>query len=700
MLRRILCLIMLIVSMAVICPMSVLADTPSNDPLTAASPDIPDLFSPENNSEPYLTTYKDNYYLDITTGMFSIDTTTNALANVVFDVQKGLAYLLVLAFYYAFEFSFFEWFKDLVQLFIQNMQTQLFNNLSMIILACMGFYFFVKTLQRQTIQVWIAFFQTVVILAFAMYFYTHPVQILQQIDTGTKEISKMVLTGTSTGGSGTSATVKASNEIWVVFVHKPWQYLEFGNKTLADHKTDQVLKMQPGKDRTQIFKDLEKSNQFSSTNMGIKRIGFEIMYLIPMFVTFIILSALCLLVLGFQVLTIMIFLFGVIVFVLALIPSFGPKVLGNWALQVAAAAGTKIILVFFLSMMVAFNSALFTHAEEKGWIITLILQLIIFIIIYLKRDSFVEMFMVMKKTIQNPAAANKMLMRAGDPNYAFAGGSYRKGYANRHMRKDDTDEKYNRRSRYEYEEGEEEDSSGRGYERIRASAPIKESPEYAEERTQRAVNDFDNNGVPDSMENKSSSQNSSNGHQHEIKQLLKRAEEVLAKQVEVLKQEAEIKAKRRGTAPEHDPRVRKAAAREKMNLPRFEAKEIQSMAKEIERVERAGGNTDDLVKKRHAPENPRNVISIMERNRGHKEQEVSQDVLTGTRTRAEAAARHEKITRHETTTGSEEITLKKETKQPKTESGAGNETRRTQHVGIRERKGNSAAGNGNSKMRG
>lgn len=711
--RRIACLLLLVVAFVIFLPGAAIAADPSssNDPMSAASPDIPDLFSPANNPNPNLTTYRDNYYLDITTGMFSIDTATNTLANVIFNIQKGLAYLLILAFYYAFEFSFFDWFKDLVELFIGNMHTQVYNNISIIILSCMGLYFFIKTLQRQTIQIWIAFFQTVVILALALYYFTHPIQVLTQVDNGTKEISKMVLAGTSTGQTGTAATVKASNEIWNVFVHKPWQYLEFGNKALAEQKTAEVLSKSPGKERTNIFKGLEKNDQFSSTNMGIKRLGFEIMYLIPMLVTFLILAALCLLVIGFQFLTIIIFLFGVIVFVLALIPSIGPKVLGNWALKVAAAAGTKIILVFFLSMLIAFNSALFTHAEEKGWLVTLLLQLIIYVIIYLKRNDIVEMFMVMKQTIQNPAAANRMIMRAGEGmNYALPGHLQRKSYSNRYMRRDKEEHQEKQRSSTMYDNLENtgtEDSygspgsSGRTYERIRVEAP--ESSKSFEDRTFRTVNDYDNDGIPDSMEKGGSNHPGSQNQNvnYEMKQLLKRAEEVLEKQVEVLKQEAEIKARRRGTAPEYDPRVRKAETREKMNLPRFENKEIQNMAKQIERVERAGGSADNLVKRSHTePERPKNVISIMERNRERKEQDTK-EILAGSRARAEAAARGETATAATTTiVKNENRETRQENRQEKPEvTRTSSETvRKKEPVGVRERKGK-AAGNGGTKMR-
>lgn len=636
--------------------------------------------------------------------MFSIDTATNTLANVIFNVQKGLAYLLILAFYYAFEFSFFDWFKDLVEMFIGNMYTQLYNNVSIIILSCMGFYFFIKTLQRQTIQVWIAFFQTVVILALAIFYFTHPVQVITQVENGTKEISKMVLAGTSTGGkTGTAATIKASNEIWDVFVHKPWVYLEFGNKTLAEQQTAKVLSMSPGKERTSLFKDLEKRGLFSSTNMGVKRLGFEIMYLIPMLVSFLILAALCLLVLGFQFLTIIIFLFGVIVFVLALIPSIGPKVLGNWILKVAAAAGTKIILVFFLSMLIAFNSALFTHAEEKGWLVTLLLQLIIYVIIYLKRNDFIDMFMVMKQTIQNPAAANRIVARAGEGMYALPG-EMRRSYANRHMRRREEPEERPSTMYDNFESSEREESSegsygnsasGKTYERIIVEAP--ESSKSFED----TVNDYDNDGIVDSMEKGGSNHPGSQNNNYEMKQLLKRAEEVLQKQVEILKQEAEIKARRKGTDPEYDPRVRKAETREKMNLPRFESKEIQSMAKQIERVERAGGNANDLVKSKHVEiERPKNVISIMERNKERKEQKEqdTKEIVVGARSRAELEARRETAATTRTTTiiKNENRETRQENRQEKPEINRTSETRKREPVGVRERKGNTVSG---TKMR-
>lgn len=524
--RKIICSILLIIIIAF--PFTTVQA--ASDPMSAASPSIPQIFDISQNPNHYITDYRNNYYLDTTAGIFNpIENIFNGLANILFNIQQGLTYILIVLFYFSFEFSFFDIFKDLINSFIGNMQTAFFNEVSIIIICLIGFYFFIKQLKRQTVQFWTALFQTIVIIAFASYYFTHPAQILESVDLGTKEISKMVLTGTTGGTSNTTAIVEAANHLWDTYIHKPWQYLEFGDESLANAYTDQVLSQPVSDARTQIFVQLEKDKYWQQ--MGLKRVGFELMYLIPMIVSFVILSALCILVIGFQFMTMLIFLMGIFIFVIALVPNWGARILGNWVQKLISTAGTKIILSFFLITLIAFNKALFSYGAAKGWLITLLLQLVIYAVVYLKRHEIVELFISFKNTLHNPNAVNKIVMRTGERFPLFDSGQYRynyafnNGYAQKHMR-----------STFETNEDDDKNSGNMKY-------PI---PLDHEPRNNMLL--FKNNRDFDSLEHldsKPNSQNSTNAsNNQEIKQLIKKAEQVLEKQIQVLRHDLQEKSKK------------------------------------------------------------------------------------------------------------------------------------------------------------
>lgn len=596
----------------------------ASDPMDAASPDIPDLFDISRNPNPHITTYRSNYYLDDTAGMFSpVENMTNAIANVLFSLQQGLCYLLIIAFYYAFEFSIFDLFKDLINLFIGNMKGSLYDNVVIIILSTMGIFFFIKQLQRQVVQFWVALIQTVLIVALGIFYFTQPAFILEKTDTATKELSKMVLAGVNNNNT-TSAVTTASNELWDIFVHKPWQMLEFGDQTLAAQHSDEVLALSDSDAREDIFKKLEDDGKWN--NMGLKRVGFELMYLVPMLITFAILAMLCGLVIMFQFLTMIIFMMGIFIMIVALIPGIGPRMLGQWFSKFVATAATKIILVFFLSLIIAFNKAIFQYAQSKGWLIALILQVIVYVAIFVKRNELIDLFLDIKGTMQNPATAGRLL-KMKDP--ALAGDYLRSNSYRRLKRRDDIGNEeiqYNTRQRasgdYETNDNDGRNESYTDNKRV----VVQHYADPQSEADSGTTRSYDSNeDFAETMGANSSSPNAQNATYHnEMRQYFKKAEEILEKQLEVLKQEADLKARQTGRPPEYDARVRRAENREKMKQPRFDRNEVERMATKIQAVERNGGRAEDLVPQstvvqRENRSNPKSVMEIVKRNQENQQ---------------------------------------------------------------------------------
>lgn len=413
--RRKLIILMLVVLFAAVLPDGVYADSPSS----AALPRLEDLFDGQNN-DTYLQ-YRENYKLDLKEpGMFSFSeqagSMANSFANVLFYLQVECGYLLITIFYYAFELDIYGMLSGVMETFVAQMKTSLFDELSLLAIVFLGIYFVIKVVQDQKTQVWVAILQTAIIVAIAMYFFTSPTEMLQQVDKGSKAISTSVLTGTyksvNNGASPDSAVMAACNNIWYIYVHQPWQMLEFGNIEMAKREEQNILKYSPdSEERQEYIEKLSEDEVHFTFGWGWSRIGLILLYLIPILVMFAVIVVLSLLMLAYQVLTLLFTLLGVFVFILALVPFFGMRLIQNWLSKVLGFAFIKVIVCFALGVMLAFISSIFSISDQYGWLLTVILEVMVVVTIFWKRNELVELFTIIRLAPQNPSMINRQIRR-------------------------------------------------------------------------------------------------------------------------------------------------------------------------------------------------------------------------------------------------------------------------------------------------
>lgn len=413
--RRKLIILMLVILFAAVLPAGVYADSPSS----AALPRLEDLFDGQNN-DTYLQ-YRENYKLDLKEpGMFSFSeqagSMANSFANVLFYLQVECGYLLITIFYYAFELDIYGMLSGVMETFVAQMKTSLFDELSLLAIVFLGIYFVIKVVQDQKTQVWVAILQTAIIVAIAMYFFTSPTEMLQQVDKGSKAISTSVLTGTyksvNNGASPDSAVMAACNNIWYIYVHQPWQMLEFGNIEMAKREEQNILKYSPdSEERQEYIEKLSEDEVHFTFGWGWSRIGLILLYLIPILVMFAVIVVLSLLMLAYQVLTLLFTLLGVFVFILALVPFFGMRLIQNWLSKVLGFAFIKVIVCFALGVMLAFISSIFSISDQYGWLLTVILEVMVVVTIFWKKNELVELFTMIRLAPQNPSMINRQIRR-------------------------------------------------------------------------------------------------------------------------------------------------------------------------------------------------------------------------------------------------------------------------------------------------
>ncbi|KAB3535640.1 MFS transporter [Alkaliphilus pronyensis] len=565
-----------------------------NDPIDGALPDVDALFD-GNNSSKYLTVYKNNYYLDMK-DMGMVESTMtfgdeiNAGANTLFNAQKGLAHLLITVVYYSFEIDLYKIFSGIIEAVIGEMKIALFDELSLIAIVVLGFYYLVKIIGDQKTQIWVAIIQTVIITALALAFFNSPTELLKGVDDISKDLSRSVLSGTykatNQGNTPESAVMAAANDMWMMFVHKPWQVLQFGDVDIAEKEEDKILSLPPmSEERQEIINTLAENDILFTPVWGGRRLSFIILYFIPMLVMGIIIGIIALLILGYQFITIFYVMMGVFVFIMALIPFIGPKIITSWGSKVLAAGFIKVIISFVLAVIFALNSALFNLTGDYGWFVVLLLQILIMVVIVWKRKDFFEIITNMRMAVKH-GNINKNLRK--DANL--------EARINKH-----TDKIRFRRSKshdnYEYEPSTAED-----YKINRNSRPSNNSGTEDTSLSYGAIE------VQLAQEGDITNMNDN------LKALVKKAEELLERKYNDEKAEAEEKAEKHNKEPEYTPFVKRVQTREALGTPRFDRREIAAVASSIDMAQQSGGTIYDvysaMTKEEESVSRPKNLDSI------------------------------------------------------------------------------------------
>lgn len=589
----------------------------SRDPASAALPKLTDLFQTENV---YLTKYRDNYYLDmaeikgfdaIRHPIMAMNASINVLANVGFATQQVMTWLLIVIIYYSFELDIYQLFSSLVGAIIGEMKIALFDELSLIAIVLLGLYYCVKIISDQKTQIWVAIIQTVVVVALAMTFFTQNVQLLRGMDNVSKEISRSVLTGTykasNQGQTPETAVVAVINDIWVMFVHNPWQVMQFGDLDLAKREEDRILSLPPGSAaRQEIIEELAESEGIFTAAWGPKRLGFMIIYMIPMFIMYVIKLILALLILGYQFLTMGYFTAGIIIFIQALIPFFGIKIIWGWLAKVISSGFIRVIVCFIMALIFAFNAGLFKLTKELGWFGVLILQLLVAALIVWKRQSFFEMITNSRMALRTGSVGkpfrrdtnleHEAYQRSDGLASAAKQGSLRAltklGVVKGEEKSDVQEDKQSRSSSSSYSGK----TSGGG-------STGSHSRDSAETVSYRSKSSEGFEGDLSSIEKEQLSQELS-GMNESMRTLTKKAEELLERKFEDEKQEAEEKAERLGKEPEYSSFVKKVQTRENLGAERFDTREIAMVANALKRVIGAGGTPEDLYQGTMKQETP------------------------------------------------------------------------------------------------
>ncbi|MCI9640143.1 MAG: hypothetical protein HFE72_08510 [Emergencia sp.] len=558
--------------------------------------------------------YRDNYYLDMEdVSILSSPGAVifNMLANGIFGWSKNIGCLTAVATRFALGVDIYNLIRDFIEPFFNSMRKIVFDSYATYFIAIAAFYFLVQLLRNRHSQVISGLLAVTMIIAVGLFFYARPMFVLSTLNGITTELSSTVMdapydTLTDEDADEATAGDKSVVLIFNVMVHSQWQYLEFGSMKQAQNHEASILPLEVDSDeRLDYISELENPGLTKgNTAAQIERFGLALIFFIFDLLLLIIILGFSVLILGYQFFVLFLAILGTFIFVLALIPGYGTRLLRRWALKLLSSSAVKIILVFFMAILFIIMNFLYTATATYGLLPVLFMMLSMCLIVALKRKEIAELFL--------GTSGGKVVGAAGD----VAHGTYseltglkdklsdlRRGQE-REMDDEEDDERERReermnRSANEYLSEEElrryrrqmdagqrrEDSSG-----TRGTSDATQQEGHDTGRSSEQVQQSEDNNGLQQMQGRVLQGEYFTGEDY------KKAEEILEQNYQLSKLKAERTTKESGEPTQYSDFVQRTdAIRELGGGAMFDDRDILKTARILQRTEAAGGSMDDLI---------------------------------------------------------------------------------------------------------
>ena len=385
--------------------------------------------------------------------------------------------------------------------------------------------------------------------------------------------------------------------MWNIIVHKPWQILEFGDTDIANKYQDEILSIPEGDERTELVENIEKDTGVLSSRQSeqLNRVTTGIFFLIFSLIIFIMMMAIALLIIGFQIFAIFLGLVGGFVFLLAIIPVYGLRLIGRWAVRILSAITVKVVLVFAVAILVVTMDFVFGLLDTYGMMAVMFTLIAIVLILYIKRKSLLNLF-----TLPPGQAVNAALNTNFNPLSSVRSetNSFQTWQRNRTLNKLNKTKLENETMR---KEAYIEDKETRKQEKIeKEEAMARLNNVYANnteslEPSQNMQAPMQSNQSISTYSDMRANQNSKERQVAYTKQQREAGLELLRENYAKSKEQSESKARSLGKEPEYTTFVKRTDALRAMNPEaEFDRRDVEKMARMVQRTEAAGGTVEDL----------------------------------------------------------------------------------------------------------
>ena len=375
--------------------------------------------------------YRNNYQLDIEkTGMLDVgDKMFNAVANILFFLVTNISYVVCAVFHFSMQLDIPDIFSGQIDGIQAALRGSVFEPLFLLAFAASAFSFVKQLIQRNFTGLLTDIFKVIFILLLSFLVVTKSADTLSNVIGLTKNIAvsalKNINDAKSTDFNPQSFAAESAGLIWKSLVHNVWLSLEFGKTDIDEGTVKEFLTVTDPVKREKLVEDYraglgENDKNIMAKSTGIGRIGFLIVYLIPLFVNSAVYLIISVIQLAFQIMAIFFVLLAPVILLLSLVPAFGGfDLLSNWTTKIIETQLSILVITFLLGLLLKFNQLLYDKTAEYGWFGVIVIQTLIMVIVVLNRSKILKSLSGIHK-MQNSPHSMRYKMRNADNIYQAA----------------------------------------------------------------------------------------------------------------------------------------------------------------------------------------------------------------------------------------------------------------------------------------
>lgn len=365
--------------------------------------------------------YRDNYRLDIEdTNIFEAgDAMMNNIANALFSIITNLGFATTAFFYFTMQFDITKVFAGQIDTIQTALKSSIFDTFFILAFSASAWGLFKRIAKKDMAGLFIDCAKIVIIFLLSAFIVTHSADTLSATTSITKSISVSALMdiNSQSGNNIKDYASSASGMIWSSLVHSPWKSLEFDGSNIppTDSDIENFLTTVGDERDTLITNYVDTHKGTMSKDLGVKRIGFLIVYLIPFFVKSGIYMFMAVLQLAFQVMAVFYILLAAVILLLALIPAFGGiDLVSTWLKKIFETQLMMLIITFLIGVIINLDNFLYGLSSEYGWFIVIMMETLVTVVIVINHKSILKGMSKIANNTQQPRALKYKLNRMGN----------------------------------------------------------------------------------------------------------------------------------------------------------------------------------------------------------------------------------------------------------------------------------------------
>lgn len=349
------------------------------------------------------------------------DSMGNAAANLLFNMDRDLAYTCMKLYYVALNFNI----VTILGQETDNVQSSLVNSIFKPLLifgyAAMAFHMIRWLLRRNVTAIFGEIFRVLCVVILSTLLVTNTSRVLTGITGFARELGLSVVMQINGKNQTSSADFAAETAgiLWGDLIHRPWLALEFeGDGQPSVEEYEKILSKHPGSDdRQKAVKAYMKDHTGAfSKSIGWSRLGSLILYFIPFLIKLAIYVLCAFLMIAFQLAALFYAITGPIILLLSLFDVFGgPRLVVSWGTKIIETQIGVILISLILGLVILTGNAITKSGaiSTLGWLGSAIMQTALVIVLFLLRKKIFGFF---RKFTANPAALPQALL-----NFSAAG---------------------------------------------------------------------------------------------------------------------------------------------------------------------------------------------------------------------------------------------------------------------------------------